>query len=355
LIVAGRHARPAPLDGITNRRDAMGLLIDGKWFEETRAERAAREKRGEEIPEQRQFRGWVSADGSPGPAGAGSYPAAAGRYHLYICHACPWAHRTMIVRALKGLDDAIGVSVVNWFMGEHGWTFEPGNGVVSDPLWNVRYLHELYSRADPTFTGRVSVPVLLDLETKTIVSNESADIVRIFNRAFDAVAREPELDLYPEPLRTEIDAINARVFDTVNAGVYKAGFAIEQEKYARAAAELFETLDWLEQLLSRRRYLAGGRLTEADIRLFTTLLRFDPVYHGHFKCNLRRLADYPNLWNYTREIYQLPGIAETVNLTHIKHHYYQSMNNINPTRIVPIGPDIDYALPHDRDRLPKTA
>jgi glutathionyl-hydroquinone reductase len=329
----------------------MGLLINGSWFEETRAERAAREKRGEEIPGQRQFRNWVTADGSPGPAGTGGYKAEPGRYHLYVCHACPWAHRTMIARTLKGLEAAIGVSVVNWFMGEQGWSFAPGDGVVADPVWGASQLHELYSHADPTFTGRVSVPVLLDLETKTIVSNESADILRMFNSAFDAFADNPGLDLYPAALRPEIDAINARVLDTVNAGVYKAGFAIEQEKYARAATELFETFDWLEALLANRRYLAGDRLTEADIRLLTTLLRFDPVYHGHFKCNLRRLVDYPNLSNYTRELFQLPGVAGTVNLAHCQHHYYESMNNINPTRIVPIGPAIDHAMPHDRARL----
>jgi putative glutathione S-transferase len=333
----------------------MGLLVNGSWFEETRAERAEREKRGEEIADQRQFRQWVTADGSPGPKGGLGYPAAAGRYHLYVCHACPWAHRTMIARALKGLDAAIGVSVVNWFMGEQGWSFEPGDGVVADPVWGVRYLHELYTNADPTFTGRVSVPVLLDLETRTIVSNESADILRMFGRAFDAIATNPGLDLYPASLRATIDAINDRVFDTVNAGVYKAGFAIEQAHYAKAAGEIFSTFDWLEDILSRQRYVAGDRLTEADIRLFTTLLRFDPVYHGHFKCNLRRLVDYPNLWNYTRDIYQLPGVAATVDLTHIQHHYYESMNNINPTRIVPIGPAIDYSLPHDRDRLAKAA
>lgn len=333
----------------------MGLLIDGKWFEETRAERADREKRGEKIPGQRQFRNWVTIDGSAGPVGVGRYKAEPRRYHLYICHACPWAHRTMILRTLKGLDTAIGISVVNWFMGEQGWTFEPGNGVVPDPVWNVHYLHELYSRADPGFTGRVSVPVLFDLETKTIVSNESADIIRMFNDAFDEFAERPDLDFYPADLRDEIDAVNGRVFDTVNAGVYKAGFAIEQAKYEKAARELFDTLDWLENRLSHQRYVAGDRLTEADIRLFTTLLRFDPVYHGHFKCNLRRLVDYPNLFAFTRELYQLPGVAATVDLTHIQHHYYESMNNINPARIVPIGPDIDYSLPHDRDRLPKAA
>ncbi|MEK9662385.1 MAG: glutathione S-transferase family protein [Alphaproteobacteria bacterium] len=329
----------------------MGLLVNGSWFEETRAERAEREKRGKEIPDQRQFRSWVTAGGGPAPDGSPGYPAAAGRYHLYVCHACPWAHRTMIARSLKGLDDAIGVSVVNWFMGEQGWTFEPGDGVVADPIWGVRYLHELYSKADPAFTGRVSVPVLFDLETKTIVSNESSEILRMFGSAFDAVAGNPDLDLYPEPLRATIDAINDRVFDTVNAGVYKAGFAIDQAKYARAATAIFETFDWLEKLLAGQRYVAGDRFTEADIRLFTTLLRFDPVYHGHFKCNLRRLVDYPNLWGFTREVYQMPGVAETVDLTHIQHHYYESMNNINPTRIVPIGPDIDFTAPHDRDRL----
>mgnify|MGYP002632904642 CR=1 FL=1 len=333
----------------------MGLLVDGNWMAETRAERAEREKRGEFVANQRQFLNWVTVDGSPGPSGVGGYRAEAGRYHLYVCHACPWAHRTMILRAVKGLEDAIGVSVVNWFMGEQGWSFEPGDGVVPDPVWNVRFLHELYSRSDATFTGRVSVPVLFDLETKTIVSNESSEILRMFNSAFDAFSLRPELDFYPEPLRAEIDAVNARVFDTINAGVYKAGFAIEQDKYDKAARDLFETLDWLEDRLSRQRYVAGDRLTEADWRLFTTLLRFDPVYHGHFKCNLRRLVDYPNLWNYTRELYQVPGVAGTVNLTHIQHHYYESMNNINPARIVPIGPAIDFSLPHDRGRLKNAA
>jgi len=330
----------------------MGVMIDGVWHVE---EPADRHQNGRFNHPQSVIRNWITPDGAPGPTGIGGFKAEAGRYHLYICHACPWAHRTMILRALKGLEEAISVSVVNLFKGDAGWTFEDGDGVVPDPVFGARYLWEIYQKTDPAYTGRVSVPVLWDKATNTMVNNESSEIIRMFNSAFDAIATHPERDYYPEPLRAEIDAVNERVFSTVNIGVYKSGFAKSQEAYAEAVTALFETLDWLEDRLSHQRYLVGGQITEADWRLFTTLLRFDPVYHGHFKCNIRRLVDYPNLWNYTRELYQVPGVESTVDHYHIKQHYYFSHTNVNPTQIVPLGPDIDFTAPHDRERLQKAA
>jgi putative glutathione S-transferase len=296
------------------------------------------------------FRNWVTPDGAAGPTGNGGFQAEAGRYHLYVSLACPWAHRTLIMRKLKGLEEMIGLSVVHWRMLEHGWTFEDGPGVVPDPINHAQYLHQVYTAAKPDYTGRVTVPVLWDKRTGTIVNNESAEIIRMFNTAFDRIGAKPG-DYYPEDLRAEIDALNARIYDAVNNGVYKAGFATTQQAYEEAVRPLFETLDELDARLSSRRYLCGSRLTEADIRLFTTLVRFDPVYVGHFKCNLRRIADYPHLSAYLRDLYQTAGIAETVNMAHIKGHYYESHRTINPTGIVPLGPILDLDAPHGRDRL----
>jgi glutathionyl-hydroquinone reductase len=321
----------------------MGQLIEGVW----RDQAAASGGDGRFHRTETQFRNWVTADGSPGPTGQGGFKAERGRYHLYVSLACPWAHRTLIMRRLKRLEDAIDVSVVHWRMDRDGWAFREGPGATGDRLHGLDYLHQVYTRARPDYTGRVSVPVLWDKETGTIVSNESAEIIRMLNAAFDAVGADGP-DFYPEALRPAIDALNARVYETVNDGVYKAGFARSQRAYEEAAKSLFATLDDLEELLAGQRYLAGDRITEADWRLFTTLVRFDPVYVGHFKCNLRRLADYPRLWAYARELYQVPGVAPTVDFYHIKHHYYGSHESVNPTRIVPIGPAIDWMEPHGR-------
>ncbi len=323
----------------------MGLLINGVWQEhESDASKDGRFER-----KATAFRNWVTPDGRPGTTGTDGFAAMPGRYHLYVSLACPWAHRTLIMRSLKGLEDIIGVSVTHWLMAGQGWTFDPGEGVVPDPLYNSRTIHELYSRADGEYTGRASVPVLWDQHTQTIVNNESAEIIRMLGRAFDGVGAKPG-DYYPMPLREEIDAVNQRVYETLNNGVYKCGFATTQTAYEEAVGPLFDTLDWLEDRLGRSRFLCGETLTEADIRLFTTLVRFDAVYHGHFKCNIRRIVDYPNLWAYTRDIYQTPGIAATVDLGHIKRHYYMSHRNINPTGIVPAGPALDFEQPSDRGR-----
>ncbi len=322
----------------------MGLLIDGVWHDQWYDTASTS---GRFVRKASQFRNWVTPDGSPGTTGNGGFKAEPGRYHLYVSYACPWAHRTLIFRVLKGLEEMISVSVVHWFMGEHGWTFEPGEGVVADPIFNAKYLHQVYTHANPNYTGRVTVPILWDKQTQTIVNNESSEIIRMFNSAFDQVGAQPG-DYYPEPFRDEIDSLNDRIYDTVNNGVYKCGFATTQVAYEEALKPLFDTLDWLEQRLSTQRYLIGDQLTEADLRLFTTLLRFDPVYVGHFKCNIRRLVDYPNLWAYVRDVYQTPGVADTVNFSHIKKHYYQSHKTINPTGIVPIGPEIDFMTPHNR-------
>jgi glutathionyl-hydroquinone reductase len=264
--------------------------------------------------------------------------------------ACPWAHRTLIMRRLKRLETMIGVSVVHWRMMEHGWTFEDGPGVIQDPIHGARYMHQVYTAAKPDYSGRVTVPVLWDKAKGAIVSNESAEIIRMMNSGFDGVGAKPG-DYYPEDLRPEIDGLNARIYDHINNGVYKAGFATTQQAYEEAVRPLFEALDTLDERLSSRRYLCGDRLTEADIRLFTTLVRFDPVYVGHFKCNLRRIADYTNLSGYLRDLYQTDGIAETVNMVHIKGHYYESHKTINPTGIVPVGPLLDLDAPHGRERL----
>jgi glutathionyl-hydroquinone reductase len=320
----------------------MGYLVEGRWT--STDQRPA----GQFIRGDSQFRNWITSDGLPGPSGVGGFKAEAGRYHLYVSLACPWASRALIFRSLKGLDDRmVGLSVTHWLMAEHGWTFAHGEGVVADTVNGVELLHQLYTRANPTYSGRVTVPVLWDKQRHTIVSNESAEIIRMFNSAFDGVGARPG-DYYPESLRAEIDRINMRIYNTLNNGVYKAGFAGTQEAYEAAVLPLFQTLDWLEEHLQSHRFLVGEKPTEADWRLFTTLVRFDAVYYGHFKCNIRRLIDYPNLWAYTRELYQWPGIAATVNLMHIKRHYYMSHRHINPTGIVPVGPVIDFDAPSGR-------
>jgi putative glutathione S-transferase len=323
----------------------MGLLVDGRW-----QDKWYETKDGSFERKASSFRNWVTADGGPGPDGQRGFPAEAGRYHLYVSLACPWAHRTLIVRRLKKLEDAISVSVVDFLMGGEGWVFSDRPGATPDAVNGATRLYEVYTAADPAYTGRVTVPVLWDKVERTIVNNESSEIIRMLNASFDAIG-DAAVDLYPEDLRTEIDASNAEIYDRVNNGVYKCGFATTQEAYEAPFHALFETLDDLEERLSHRHYLMGERITEADWRLFTTLVRFDPVYVGHFKCNKRRIADYPNLSNYLRELYQVPGIAETVNFEHIKGHYYQSHKTINPTGIVPLGPDEDLAAPHDRGRF----
>ena len=313
----------------------MGRLIDGVWHDQWYDTRATR---GRFVRPPTQFRNVITPDGRFRPA--------KGRYHLYVSLACPWAHRTLIFRKLKGLEDAISVSVTHWLMGDQGWSFEPGPGVIPDPN-GARFLHEIYTRADPHYSGRATVPVLWDKEQGTIVNNESAEIIRAFNTAFDTIGAAAS-DYYPPELRDEIEAVNARIYDTVNNGVYKAGFATGQEAYEGAVGALFDTLDWLEQRLAGQAWLCGGRITEADWRLFTTLVRFDSVYFGHFKCNLRRIVDYPNLWDYVRALYQVGGVRETVDIGHIKRHYYMSHTSINPNRIVPLGPMLDFELPSRR-------
>jgi glutathionyl-hydroquinone reductase len=323
----------------------MGLMINGTWHEHApETNKDGHFERGETA-----FRNWITSDGRPGPTGQDGFRAMAGRYHLYVSLACPWAHRTLIVRALKGLQTIIPVSVTHWLMAENGWTFAAGEGVIPDPLYNSRYLYELYARADETYSGRVSVPILWDHHTQTIVNNESADIIRMLGSAFDQAGATPG-DFYPQALRGEIDAINSRVYETLNNGVYKSGFATTQAAYEAAVVPLFDTLDWLEDRLSRSRFLCGDELTEADIRLFTTLIRFDAVYHGHFKCNVRRIVDYRHVWAYTRDVFQIPGIAQTVDFGHIKRHYYMSHRRINPTGIVPVGPALDFEVPAERGR-----
>lgn len=323
----------------------MGLLVEGRWepggYDTAKTGGAFRRQES-------RFRNWVTPDGAPGPTGEGGFPAEAGRYHLYVSLACPWAQRTLILRRLKGLEGMVGLSVTHWLMGEQGWSFEPDEGVIPDPD-GARHLYEVYTRADPHCTGRVTVPVLWDKARGTIVNNESADILRMFNAAFDGVGALPG-DYYPAPLREEIDGLNARIYDTVNNGVYKAGFATTQAAYEDAVFPLFETLDWLEDRLARRRYLCGDAITEADWRLFTTLLRFDTVYVGHFKCNIRRLVEYPALWGYARELYQRPGVRETCDFGHIKRHYYMSHPSLNPSRVVPAGPSLDWDAPPVRER-----
>ena len=325
----------------------MGKLIEGQWHDvwyETN------QNKGRFVRKASQHRNWVTVDGTAGPSGEEGFAAEAGRYHLYVSNACPWAHRTLIMRKLKGLEEVISVSIVHPHMLNQGWQFKPYPGSTTDSLFGSDYMHQIYVAADPNYTGRVTVPVLWDKKTGSIVNNESSEIIRMFNAAFSAYT-SLEYDFYPDDLRGQIDAINERVYSRVNNGVYKVGFATTQDAYEEAVIQLFDCLDELDNLLSGQRYLVGERLTEADWRLFTTLVRFDPVYVGHFKCNLRRISDYPNLSNYLRELYQVPGVAETVNMDHIKVHYYYSHDTINPTRVVPLGPVMNLDAAHDRQRL----
>lgn len=325
----------------------MGLLVDGQWIDQWYDTKASK---GRFIRTEAQFRNWITADGSPGPSGSGGFKAEPGRYHLYVSLACPWANRTLIFRKLKGLEDMISISVVNPLMAEHGWTFDDDDGVIPDPIHQAKYLYEIYQAADPHYSGRVTVPLLWDKHQNKPVNNESAEIIRMFNSAFDQVGASPG-DYYPEDLRSEIDPLNQRIYDHINNGVYKAGFATTQEAYEEAVYELFAELDLVDQRLANQRYLLGAAPTEADWRLFTTLIRFDAVYHGHFKCNLRRIEDYPHLSGYVRDLYQWPGIADTINMKHIKEHYYRSHATINPTGVVPVGPDLDFTRAHGRDKF----
>ncbi len=325
----------------------MGLLVDGKWQDRWYDTKS---NGGKFVRKESAFRDWVTADGGPGPNGRGGYKAEEGRYHLYLSPACPWAHRTLIFLVLKGLEKLISLSIVHPHMLHQGWEFRPWPGTLPDTVNGADYLYQVYTEAWPDYTGRVTVPVLWDKREGTILNNESSEIIRMFNTAFNHLTGN-ESDYYPESLRTEIDEINDFVYRNVNNGVYKCGFATTQAAYEEAFATLFEALDSLEERLAGQRYLVGNRLTEADWRLFTTLVRFDPVYAGHFKCNLRRIADYPNLSNYLKDLYQVPGVAGTVNMDHIKQHYYYSHDAVNPTRVVPVGPAIDYETRHDRGRF----
>jgi putative glutathione S-transferase len=324
----------------------MGYLLDGVWREDV----LTNDERGRFVRQASKFHNWITPDGSPGPTGKGGFKAEAGRYHLYISLACPWAHRTLIFRALKQLEGAISLSVVDPIMGAEGWVFSDAPGAIPDSVEGKSRLAEIYLLANPNYTGRVTVPTLWDKQTKTIVNNESSEIIRMFNSAFNALTPVRN-DYYPEDLQPAIDEVNALVYENVNNGVYRAGFATSQEAYEEAFRNLFAALDRLEQTLSSERYLVGARITEADWRLFTTLIRFDAVYYGHFKCNLHRIEDYPNLSNYLRDLFQVPGIAATVNLDHIKRHYYGSHRRLNPSGIVPVGPALDFSAPHDRARF----
>ncbi|WP_420396532.1 glutathione S-transferase family protein [Nioella sp.] len=326
----------------------MGMLVDGHWVEkwyDTKSTGGAF-KRSEA-----QFRNWITTDGAPGPTGEGGFKAESGRYHLYISHACPWANRTMIFRSLKRLTEHIDVSVVHPDMLSDGWTFSDDfPGATGDRLFGSDFARDIYLRAKPDITGRVTVPILWDKDRDTIVSNESAEIIRMFNSAFNGITGDTQ-DFYPKAQRDQIDALNARIYDAVNNGVYKAGFATSQEAYDSAVHTLFEALDWIEDILSRNRYLTGNRITEADWRLFPTIARFDAVYHQHFKCNRARIIDYPNLWGWARELYQCPGIRDVVQFDHFIRHYHYSHDSINPHRIIPIGPQIDWDAPHGREAL----
>ncbi|MDI3324388.1 glutathione S-transferase family protein [Pontibacterium granulatum] len=329
----------------------MGLLIDGVWHDRWYETKSSG---GKFVRSASQFRNWITPDGRPGPSGNGSFEAEAGRYHLYVSLACPWAHRTLIMRTLKGLEQMISVSVVDALMLDQGWTFNnpdasapAGSG---DTLYGLDYLHQVYSTAQPDYTGRVTVPVLWDKKQQTIVNNESSEIIRMLNSAFDHLGAKVG-DYYPQALQSEIDAVNEWVYPNVNNGVYRAGFATSQAAYDEAVAALFNTLDELDEKLSKQRYLVGDQVTEADIRLFTTLVRFDPVYVSHFKCDHKMIAEYPALSRYLRELYQLPGVAETTNMEHIRHHYFASHLMINPTGIIPVGPEFDLLAPHGREQL----
>ena len=321
---------------------ASGMLIEGEW----RTEQQRQDEEGHFVRSEASFRGFVTADGSSG------FKAEPGRYHLYISWACPWAHRTEIMRKLKGLEDVIGLSAVGSFMGDDGWAFYDEPGVIPDSINGAYYLREIYTKANSEYTGRVTTPVLWDKKRETIVNNESREIIRMLDHEFDAIEGvRADLDFCPEGQRAEIDRTIDKIYEPINNGVYKSGFATTQEAYEEAVIGLFEALGHWESVLSERRYLCGDRITEADWCMFPTLLRFDPVYYGHFKCNLRRVVDYPNLWGYLKDLYQQPGVGETVNLSHIKRHYYRSHRSINPTGIVPKGPLLNYNEPHDRERL----
>lgn len=318
----------------------MGQLVGGvwqdNWYDTSKSG-------GAFVRSATRFRNWVTPDGAET-----GFKADSGRYHLYVSHACPWAHRTMIFRAIKGLEAHIPVSVVHPDMLSEGWTFGTDyNGATGDTLFGLPFLRDIYLAADPAISGRVTVPVLWDTVSGTIVSNESSEIIRMFNSAFDGITGNAA-DYWPADLRDAIEPVNARIYDSLNNGVYKCGFATTQAAYDAAIGPLFATLDWLEKRLSQARYLMGDRLTEADWRLFTTLIRFDPVYHGHFKCNRARIVDYPNLWGYVQDLYQMPGVAATVHMDHITRHYYYSHDSINPSRIVPVGPVLDFNTPHQR-------
>jgi glutathionyl-hydroquinone reductase len=326
---------------------AHGVFVDGVWHSQWYDTSA---NGGRFVPAEPVFRNWITPDGSPGPSGEGGFAAERGRYHLYVSLACPYAHRTVIFRKLKDLESVISISILDPVMGEQGWEFGASPGTIADTLNGKQRLGEIYLLADPRYTGRVSVPVLWDKKRRTIVNNESPEIIRMLNTAFAALTND-RTDYYPLELRPEIDRINARVYNDVNIGVYRAGFATNQGAYEDGCRTVFAALDWIDDILSRQRYLIGARLTEADWRLFTTLVRFDAVYYSHFKCNLRRIVDYPSLSNYLRDLYQTPGVAETVNMGHIKRHYFMSMTAINPTRIVPLGPELDFSAPHDRGRF----
>jgi putative glutathione S-transferase len=329
----------------------MGLLVDGQWRDTWYDTKSTD---GRFVRKDAAFRNWITPDGAAGPSGVGGFEAEPDRYHLYVSLACPWAHRALIMRSLKGLEKNISISSVHWYMGGNGWTFAPGPGVIPDIVNSADFIHQIYSTANPSYTGRATVPILWDKKRGTIVSNESSEIIRMFNSAFDGVAAAPG-DYYPPALRKEIDAINARIYDTVNNGVYKSGFATTQKAYEEAVMPLFETLDFLDRRLADNRYLLGKTFTEADVRLFTTLIRFDAVYFGHFKCNIRRISDYANLSAYTRDIFQRSGVTNTVNFQHIKNHYYGSHTSINPTGVVPVGPVLDFASPHHRELLDDAA
>ncbi len=319
----------------------MGLLVDGKWQDKW----YDTSKNGGKFERQAsKFRDKVSNEDSS------TFPAESGRYHLYVSLACPWAHRALRFRKLKGLEAHIDVSVVHPEMLDQGWEFKDYLGSTGDKLYNFGYAHQIYTKAEPEITTRVTVPILWDKRTETIVNNESAEIIRIFNSGFNSLTNNDD-DYYPNAQREEIDAINNMVYHDINNGVYKAGFATTQEAYEEAVTALFCALDRVEERLSKQRYLVGSKITEADWRLFTTLIRFDAVYHGHFKCNKKQIADYPNIYGYMKELYQVPGVAETVNFDHIKRHYYYSHTMINPTQVIPVGPEQDLMSPHGRDKM----
>lgn len=323
----------------------MGQLVDGEWHDvwyDTKSTGGAFKRTTA------KFRNWITANGAAGPSGEGGFPAASGRYHLYVSYACPWAHRALVFRKLKGLEEHISISAVHPDMLGDGWTFETdGHGATGDNLYGLPFARDIYLKADPKISGRVTVPILWDKERETIVSNESSEIIRMFNSAFDGITGNTD-DYWPEEMRDAIEEVNARVYDTVNNGVYKSGFATTQDAYDSAVGPLFDSLEWLEERLGKGRYLMGNRLTEADWRLWTTLVRFDMVYHLHFKCNRKRIVDYPNLWAFTRDLYQMPGIAETVNMPHIVRHYHYSHETINPHRVIPTNPVLDWDAPHGR-------